>query len=211
MNLSLKSGLLGHFWTRKLSEKILFAYRKETRRRMGYVRTYITEITKPHCTRDLQLEIFSSQREKAMTSDLFKWYRECVCVHMNIILSIFFFLDKLSLLLYGVTLDKYREYFVALGGDSCSSSREPGSDSYIQLAVLINMPLDKQTFQKIRYYLPQIQEIFQGSEGNWAVFSSNTLFSENLHYYFCQHTTFQRHLIYLNSLMAASNNLYLLL
>jgi hypothetical protein len=34
---------------------------------------------------------------------------------------------------YGAILDSYRENIVALGGESCSSSREPGSDSCVQL------------------------------------------------------------------------------
>jgi hypothetical protein len=35
---------------------------------------------------------------------------------------------KLILLLYGMILHSYRENLVALGGESCSSSQEPGSD-----------------------------------------------------------------------------------
>jgi hypothetical protein len=34
---------------------------------------------------------------------------------------------------YGATLDTYRENLIALGGESWNSSREPGSDSCVQL------------------------------------------------------------------------------
>jgi hypothetical protein len=44
-----------------------------------------------------------------------------------------FYTGKLILLFYGAILVSYRENLVAFGGESSSSSREPGSDSCVQL------------------------------------------------------------------------------
>jgi hypothetical protein len=41
---------------------------------------HTTEITETPCTRDWHLEIVSSQSDKAVNFNLFKWYRECVHV-----------------------------------------------------------------------------------------------------------------------------------
>jgi hypothetical protein len=79
INLLIKPGLLGHFWTRNLI-KTPCAYRRKIVRKRGYVRTHTTEISEMPCTWDRHLEIVSSQSDAAVNFILFKRYRVCVCV-----------------------------------------------------------------------------------------------------------------------------------
>jgi hypothetical protein len=76
MNLSIKSGLLGHFWPRNPLKDAVCSLKTHYMKQRARLE-HTTGIFQMPCTRDWHLETVRSQSNKVANFKLFKWYRVC--------------------------------------------------------------------------------------------------------------------------------------